>query len=702
MKYIKNNLFLKLIFIFIIIITIIFGMETNQNAVTNTTTKTTSTQNTTNSTNTATTKKPEVSYQTHVQNIGWQNWNKNGTKAGTEGRSFRLEAIKIKEENLPNGAHIKYQTHIQNIGWQAWKKDGELSGTTGRSLRLEAIKIQLENADKYSVRYRVHVQNIGWQDWRYDGEIAGTEGKSLRLEAIQIEIVDKQMHIKYQVHVQNEGWQDWKYDGTQAGTTGKSLRIEAIRIAGVNMPAGMSIKYKVHVQNIGWQDWRKAGEIAGTTGRSLRVEAIKIKIEGNDKYSVKYQSHVQNIGWQQEAFDEETSGTFGNSLRVESLKIKIVPKITENKTKIAIENPTSQIANIKQNISGWIMTSNQNLSLKIFLDDNELDSKQIKRVARNDILNSQKGYGNEDIYNKTPGFIFSYDFSKLGINTKHSIKVQAIKDNKTISESSVTFTVKKKIEYSKGTYGVSGLKAAGDSRGRNLEYFKYGSGPNVLFATFALHGFEDLWNKDGWELVQIANNFYNQLIQSNDFNISEKWTIYIFPSVNIDGLNYGYSNNGPGRRTLHSDAPNHEGIDLNRCWQVGNYTRMKGRNYNGTSGFQAVEARYLRDFMLQHKSQSGQTLVVDFHGWTQQVIGDPQMCSYYSKYFPENDRSGVGRYGNGYMINWARVNLGNSKHAAKSALIELPYKGINGHQTVINNNFSGRYINATLEMLRGM
>ena len=120
-----------------------------------------------------------------------------------------------------------------------------------------------------------------------------------------------------------------------------------------------------------------------------------------------------------------------------------------------------------------------------------------------------------------------------------------------------------------------------------------------VFATFAIHGYEDEWNKDGQELVEIANDFYKALINNDtDYSIAEKWTIYIFPGVNQDGLNNGWTNNGPGRTTLYSQAPGNKGIDLNRCWQKGNqYTRYTdNRNYNGTSGFQAYEAQALRDF----------------------------------------------------------------------------------------------------------
>ena len=88
------------------------------------------------------------------------------------------------------------------------------------------------------------------------------------------------------------------------------------------------------------------------------------------------------------------------------------------------------------------------------------------------------------------------------------------------------------------------------------------------------------------------------------------------------------------------------------------------------------------------------------HGWTQQLIGDAGICSYYEKQFPENDKSAVGRYGNQYMINWARTYLASNYISAKSALIELPNQGVNGHESVINKRFSERYINATLSMLK--
>jgi len=136
-----------------------------------------------------------VTYQGHVQSIGWQPWVFDGAEAGTEGKALRVEALKINLVNSPVGASIKYQAHVQNIGWQPWVSAGQEAGTHGKSLRVEAIKITLENMPGYIVQYQAHVQSIGWQPWVSSGQEAGTHGKSLRVEAIRIRIVPNIINI---------------------------------------------------------------------------------------------------------------------------------------------------------------------------------------------------------------------------------------------------------------------------------------------------------------------------------------------------------------------------------------------------------------------------------------------------------------------------------------------------------------------------
>ena len=77
----------------------------------------------------------------------------------------------------------------------------------------------------------------------------------------------------------------------------------------------------------------------------------------------------------------------------------------------------------------------------------------------------------------------------------------------------------------------------------SLKYYKIGSGPNVFFATFAIHGWEDDFNYDGKELTKIAEKFKEEIASNNDANLASKWTIYIFPSVNPDGEYYGWTHN---------------------------------------------------------------------------------------------------------------------------------------------------------------
>ncbi|WP_373485377.1 CHAP domain-containing protein [Acetobacterium malicum] len=145
---------------------------------------------------TASTNPVTCTYQTHIQDVGWQDWKSNGLSSGTSGESKRLEGIRIELDSQGYDLNVAYQTHIQNIGWEAdagrgWKSSGDMSGTEGWSYRLEGIQIKLtgNDADKFDIYYRVHAQNFGWLGWAKNGESAGTAGYGYRLEAIQVKVV---------------------------------------------------------------------------------------------------------------------------------------------------------------------------------------------------------------------------------------------------------------------------------------------------------------------------------------------------------------------------------------------------------------------------------------------------------------------------------------------------------------------------------
>ena len=263
--------------------------------------------------------------------------------ADANGIVSALGLTKASENSVVSSSpSISYQTHVQDYGWQDWKSNGQMSGTSGQSKRLEAIKVKLsgETANQYDVYYRVHAQDYGWLDWAKNGESAGTEGYSKRLEGIQIVLVKKGENapgstsrpfiykmIKYQTHVQNIGWQGEKVDGEMSGTTGQSLRLEAIKIQ-LSSSIDGGIVYKTHVQDYGWLNFVTNGQASGTTGQAKRLEAIQMQLTGNAKnqYDLYYRVHAQNFGWLGWAKNGESAGTAGYSYRLEGIQIVLVPK----------------------------------------------------------------------------------------------------------------------------------------------------------------------------------------------------------------------------------------------------------------------------------------------------------------------------------------------------------------------------------------
>lgn len=356
-------------------------------------------------------------------------------------------------------------------------------------------------------------------------------------------------------------------------------------------------------------------------------------------------------------------------------------------------------------IQGWQLSSLAERRIEVWINGDNVTDK-ISTYSRQDAVNAMKGKGyGDDTTNKYAGFSGTIDVRNYD-SGDYILKVRVLstKTNELLSETSRIIGINK-ITFEIGTFGYSGLKVAGDSRGTNLKYYRFGDGPNVFFATFVVHGFEDHFGRDGTEISIIAENFINELRARNDSDLARKWTIYIFPEINPDGRNYGWSHDGPGRTSLYSAASGNKGIDINRCWSTNFVPMYNDRNYTGSTPFNSYESRYLRDFLLSKKSTTGQTVLVDLHGWTTQVIGDGEICGYYKQKFPSN--SYTSSYGKGYLINWARSSLGANGRTARSALIELPAYGagekkIMSHQDVVNSDYSRKYIDATLNMLKGI
>ncbi|MDO4557114.1 MAG: hypothetical protein Q4B70_18545 [Lachnospiraceae bacterium] len=239
---------------------------------------------------------PAISYQAHVQDVGWQGTYKDGQIAGTTGKSKRMEALKINLKNASGSSIVKYRAHVQDIGWQSWKTSGQIAGTVGKSKQIEAIQIQLTGNESslYNVYYRIHLSDKGWLGWAKNGAVAGSIGMAVRAEAIQIKIVKKDQAfstngsatlsrptLTYKAHCQDYDWMGLGGENSIRGTVGNAKRMEALLINLKDFNGNNGILYRTHVSDIGWQGWKSSGQVAGTTGMSKAIEAIEIKLDGS-------------------------------------------------------------------------------------------------------------------------------------------------------------------------------------------------------------------------------------------------------------------------------------------------------------------------------------------------------------------------------------------------------------------------------------
>ncbi|MBR0384104.1 MAG: VWA domain-containing protein [Eubacteriaceae bacterium] len=285
-----------------------------------------------------------IAYRTHVQNIGWQPFVRNGATAGTSGRGYRLEAMRVQLENQPYSGSVEYRTHIENIGWESsFRANGQNSGTSGRGYRLEAMQVRLtgEMASHYDVYYRVHAQNFGWLGWAKNGAEAGTAGYGYRLEAMQVMLVAKGGRAPSispasrdsRAFVQKGGSAPAPSAGptptvnpspsttpspstnpTPTPTPTPSTNPAATR---------QSVVYSTHMQNIGWQQSVQNGAVSGAAGSGLRMEGLRMHLEKQEAAgNIEYRAHMTGSGWESPwRKNDEVSGSVGSGKQMEAVQI---------------------------------------------------------------------------------------------------------------------------------------------------------------------------------------------------------------------------------------------------------------------------------------------------------------------------------------------------------------------------------------------
>lgn len=358
------------------------------------------------------TETPIVSYTTHVQNIGWQKYVQNGQRAGTQGKGYRLEGIKVKVMSAYEG-DIEYAVHVQNIGDQAPVKNDEMAGTSGRAFRLERIWIKLtgELAEKYDVYYRVHSQNFGDLHWASNGNLSGTEGYGFRLEGIEIKLVEKgkpgpvpntsPFHKKYKgtitidnitengnVYLDEEG--NFLIKGT-IDTTDEEYKLR-LKVDGKVVNASMLCSENSYETTVNLSSYINGKhEIVVDLYSRYGDKITGTKVNANIK-AKKYKGMMNIVT----PFDME---------------VATIPDLTTNKSELIVK--------------GWAISDDSNATVNLYMDGNLWLSNLVRT---NELVADVEGY--EEAKEKTAkhGFIALLNIEKLSIGT-HVLRVEIVSKN---------------------------------------------------------------------------------------------------------------------------------------------------------------------------------------------------------------------------------------------------------------------------------
>ncbi|WP_415287724.1 SH3 domain-containing protein [Clostridium perfringens] len=267
-----------------------------------------------------------------------------------------------------------------------------------------------------------------------------------------------------------------------------------------------------------------------------------------------------------------------------------------------------------------------------------------------------------------------YDTSK-GPNTKSGyVKFEGLAQ---LPDTSIQIPSVSHSQATVEVYGTSG-------KGRPLKVYKIGNGSKVLFAGFAIHGWEDRWDNDGLALVNIANSLISKIGDYKAQNGLHGWTVYIAPCMNPDGVIVRGTNNGPGRCAVKSR------IDMNRCFPRGFTAQYSSRNYTGPNPLGAQEAVALKEFIEKINRTADELVVIDGHGWLGCTYGDSSIAQYFTKQFGFSHN---GSSGGGYFSYWAQ-----GLPRTRGLLLEYP--DTYSYSEVISRNYIGKTFNSIINILK--
>lgn len=248
-------------------------------------------------------------------------------------------------------------------------------------------------------------------------------------------------------------------------------------------------------------------------------------------------------------------------------------------------------------------------------------------------------------------FLFLIVMPGLAVKKTSSARNQ---QSSAASEQELQSRINSVPDFGRFTYGKSGL-------GEDLVCYKISAGNKggrKILMTYEIHGYEDLYPKDGQVLVDIGNAVVKYF--SENRNLLKNCELYVVPSANPDGLARGVSNNGIGRCQISL------GVNINRDFDYCFKQFADDRNHTLDKPFSAPESRALRDLVETIKPDA----VIDSHGWESGFIGDTALSDCYRKfmngYALKYDKPQFSADENGFFSAWAGTQ---AKHAL---LVEYP------------------------------
>lgn len=187
---------------------------------------------------------------------------------------------------------------------------------------------------------------------------------------------------------------------------------------------------------------------------------------------------------------------------------------------------------------------------------------------------------------------------------------------------------------------VKRIKYGTSVKGKPLEAYEiYNASKNnkytkTIFINFAVHGFEDEYNRDAKVLVKEGNALIKYF--ANHSSELNNYRLVIVPCANPDGTIGGTNNYRSGSKAFGRCTYKH--IDMNRDF----------------ISFKAQESRALRDIIKKEKTK----IYLDCHGWENQVLGTTKLNSIIkSKLGVKRVQNGVYCQSKGYIIGWVNKTL---------------------------------------------